>query len=70
MLLLALRSLRGRLLGDALLEGLLLYFFYTAVYAFFNNALEGPSYAMPFWLSLGLVYARAWQIKYEVRGQG
>jgi hypothetical protein len=48
--------------GDLLLEGITLYFFYTMVFAFFNNALEGPSYAMPFWFSMGLAYARARQL--------
>ena len=56
------KALRRRIQGDALLEGLLLYFFFSATFAFFNNALEGPSYALPFWISLGLVYARAWQV--------
>lgn len=59
---LSLRALRTRIQGDVLLEGLLVYFFFTAVFAFFNNALEGPSYSLPFWISLGLVYARAWQV--------
>jgi hypothetical protein len=58
------RALRVRthIGGDPLLEVLALYFFYTAVFAFFNNALEGPSYAMPFWFSMGLMYARARQM--------
>ena len=57
------RALRLRLyVGDVLLEGLLLYFFYTAVFSIFTVSLEGPSYALPFWISLGLVYARARQI--------
>jgi len=49
------------LFGDALLEGLALYFLYTAVFAVFTVTLEGPSYALPFWFSLGLLYARARQ---------
>ncbi|MCY3017931.1 MAG: O-antigen ligase family protein, partial [Planctomycetota bacterium] len=48
--------------GDVLLEGILLYFFYTAIFAFFTVTLEGPSYALPLWFSLGLLYARARQI--------
>ena len=47
--------------GDGWLEGVALYFFYTAIFAFFTVGLEGPSYAMPFWFSLGLLYARAQQ---------
>ena len=62
----AVRALRPRIQGDGLLEGLCVYFFYTAVFAFFNNALEGPSYALPFWMSLGLVYARAWQLNHRL----
>jgi hypothetical protein len=49
-------------LGDPLLEGLVLFFAYSAVFACFTVSLEGPSYAMPFWMSLGLVYAYARQI--------
>lgn len=49
------------LLGDALLEGLVLFFAYSAVFAFFTVSLEGPSYALPFWISLGLMYAHARQ---------
>lgn len=45
--------------GDALLEGLALYFFYTMVFSGFTVSLEGPSYSMPFWFTLGLLYARA-----------
>jgi len=57
------KALRTRIhTGDPLLEGIALYFFYTAVFAVFNNALEGPSYALPFWFSLGLLYARARQL--------
>ena len=48
-------------LGDGWLEGVALYFFYTAIFAFFTVGLEGPSYAMPFWFALGLLYARARQ---------
>jgi hypothetical protein len=48
--------------GDPLMEGLTLYFFYTLFFGFFTVALEGPSYALPFWVSLGLVYTRARQI--------
>jgi hypothetical protein len=59
---LSLRALRTRIQGDVLLEGLLVYFFFAAVFAFFNNAFEGPSYSLPFWISFGLVYARAWQV--------
>ena len=47
--------------GDGWLEGVGLYFFYSAIFAFFTVGLEGPSYAMPFWFSLGLLYARAQQ---------
>jgi len=48
-------------LGDPLLEGVLLPFFFSAIFAVFFNALESPPYAMPFWFSLGLIYARARQ---------
>jgi O-antigen ligase len=64
------RALRLRLfVGDVLLEGLLLAFFYTAIFSFFTVSLEGPSYALPFWISLGLVYARARQIL-SLHGEG
>ncbi|MGD0093741.1 MAG: O-antigen ligase family protein [Planctomycetota bacterium] len=46
----------------AWLEVLVLYFFYTLIFSFFTVGLEGPSYALPFWFSLGLVYARARQM--------
>jgi O-antigen ligase len=45
--------------GDSLLEGLLLYWAYTAAFALVTVALEGPSYASPFWLTLGLIAAYA-----------
>jgi len=48
--------------GDVLLEGLTLFFFYSAIFAFFTVSLEGPSYAMPFWVSLGLMYAYSRQL--------
>ena len=48
--------------GDPLLEAALLYLFYTLIFAFFVVSLEGPSYAMPFWMALGLVAARAEQL--------
>jgi hypothetical protein len=47
--------------GDVLIEGLLVAFFVSAISAFFTVALEGPSYALPFWISLGLLYAAARQ---------
>jgi hypothetical protein len=49
--------------GNVELEGLLLYFFYTIIFACFTVALEGPSYAMPFWFSAGLLYARTRQLQ-------
>ena len=58
----ALRALRRAPTGDVLLEGLLLYFFSTVVFSSFTVALEGAPYALPFWFSLALVYARARQI--------
>ncbi|HYG76340.1 MAG TPA: hypothetical protein VEK08_15145 [Planctomycetota bacterium] len=48
--------------GDALLEGLLIFFCYSATFAFFTVSLEGPSYSLPFWVSLGCAYAYARQI--------
>lgn len=48
-------------LGDVLLEGLVLFFAYSAAFTCFTVSLEGPSYAMPFWMSLGLIYAYARQ---------
>ncbi len=48
--------------GDLLLEGLLLYFGYTLVFAFFTVSLEGPAYSMPFWVTFGLIYGRAKQL--------
>lgn len=45
--------------GEPLLEALLLYFFYTLTFACFTVSLEGPAYALPFWIALGLVAARA-----------
>jgi len=48
--------------GDPLLEGLILFSVYTATFAFFTVSLEGPSYALPFWMSLGLTYSRARQV--------
>jgi hypothetical protein len=43
--------------GNGLLEGLVIYFFYTLFFAFFVVALEGPSYAIPFWMALGCLNA-------------
>jgi O-antigen ligase len=40
---------------DPLLEGLLLYFFYTAIFAFFTVSLEGSPYAFPIWMTIGLL---------------
>jgi len=48
--------------GDPLLEGLLLYFGYTLVFAFFTVSLEGPPYSAPYWITLGLMYARSRQL--------
>ncbi|HYF50303.1 MAG TPA: hypothetical protein VEJ63_12910 [Planctomycetota bacterium] len=62
------RALKRTGSGDVLLEGLLLYFFYTVFFAMFTVALEGSPYAMPFWLSLGLVYVRARQVLHAVEG--
>ena len=45
--------------GDPLLEGLLLYFGYTLVFACFTVSFEGPAYSMPFWMTMGLIYSRA-----------
>jgi len=45
-----------------MLEVIFLYFIYTAVFAFFTVSLEGPSYSLPFWISLGLLCARARQM--------
>ncbi|MFH0938651.1 MAG: hypothetical protein V1899_05150 [Planctomycetota bacterium] len=47
--------------GDLWLECMVLYFFYTAVFVSFTVGLEGPSYSMPFWMALGLIYAQARQ---------
>src|SRR5204862_6205860 len=58
---LAIKALRG-IGSDTLLEGLILYFAYTAIFAFFTVALEGPAYSLPFWISLGLTYARVGQL--------
>jgi hypothetical protein len=60
----ALRSSWPRI-GDPLLEGAMLAFVFCAIFSFFTVALEGPSYAMPFWASLGLLYARARQLLQE-----
>ena len=49
-------------IGDVLLEGTMLFFVYTAIFIFFTVSLEGPSYSLPFWFSLGLLYARARQL--------
>ena len=49
--------------GEPLLEALLLYFFYTLVFACFTVSLEGPAYSLPFWFALGLVAARARSIR-------
>jgi hypothetical protein len=51
-------------IGDVLLECIVLYFFYTVVFVCFTVGLEGPSYSMPFWMALGLGYARARQLLY------
>ena len=51
--------------GDVLLEGLMLYFFYTLIFAFFTVTLEGPSYSFPYWSALGVLYARGRQIRYS-----
>jgi len=48
--------------GDPLLEGLILFALYAATFAFFTVSLEGPSYALPFWVAMGLTYARARQV--------
>jgi O-antigen ligase len=56
------RALTVAKAGDVLLEGIALCFFYTAVFAFFTVSLEGPSYSLPLWTSLGLLYARARQV--------
>ena len=48
--------------GDALLEGLLLYFGYTIAFAFFTVSFEGPAYSMPFWMTMGLLNARSKQV--------
>lgn len=53
--------------GDRLLEALLLYFGYTLFFAFFTVSLEGPAYSMPFWMTLGLIYARAMQLRKDER---
>jgi hypothetical protein len=45
--------------GNPQIEGLLLCFCFTIGFACFTVALEGPSYAMPFWFSAALLYARA-----------
>jgi hypothetical protein len=57
----ALSEQRG--VGDPLLEGLLLFAIYAASFAFFTVSLEGPSYSLPFWMSMGLLYARARQVR-------
>jgi hypothetical protein len=46
-------ALRER--DDPLMEGLLLYFFYTAIFVFFTVGLEGSPYAFPIWMTLGLL---------------
>ena len=57
----ALKALRKNN-GDPLLEGLLLYFGYTLVFACFTVSFEGPAYSMPFWMTMGLIYSRAQQL--------
>jgi O-antigen ligase len=54
---------RPKAVGDPLLEGLSLFCLYAASFAFFTVSLEGPSYSLPFWMSLGLLYARARQLQ-------
>jgi O-antigen ligase len=61
-LVVVIKALRRSATGDVLLEGLTLYFFYTVIFSNFTVALEGPAYSMPFWLTLGLMYARARQL--------
>jgi hypothetical protein len=56
------RALKANAAGDALLEGLILAATFTATFALFTVSLEGPSYSLPFWVSLGLLYGRARQI--------
>lgn len=53
------RALRCSAKGFPVLEGCLAYFGYTAAFASVTVALEGPSYALPFWMSLGLTAAFA-----------
>jgi hypothetical protein len=55
------KALNSTLTGEPLLEGIVLFFFYSALFACFNVALEGPSYAMPFWVALGVMYGKARQ---------
>jgi hypothetical protein len=48
--------------GDPWLEGACCAFVFSATFAAFTVSLEGPSYSMPFWMSLATVYARASQL--------